>query len=431
MSPRILLLGLAILTVGCVTDHSRPEVDGRQNVGPAPLLYIWAGSLDQGPNGTDFLAVVDSDPDSPSYGEVLATEPVGVAGTNPHHAEPVTPAGAPLFANGYDAGRTFLFDLSEPGDPRLTGEIAPVPGFEYPHGFLRLDDGEVLATMQYGDESIPGNPGGLARFDPDGNLISAVSAADPAFEGEVIRPYAVEAIPTLDRVVTTSRTMHISMERSADLVQIWRLSDSALLHTLRVPRVEPVSEPECVIGVGDMCEAGQYPAEAQPFESRLMDDGSVLMNTLMCGIYRINEIDSSEPDIEVVLNYPELFGCSVPTVFNDFLVLPVMFSETILVVDISDPDNIKEVSRFDTPGYQPHWAVSDPGASRVVVTSSGTAPTYTVLMFDIDPESGHLTLDESFGSSEFPKAGVSFYRDSWPHGESGTAIPHAALFGYP
>jgi len=430
MSPRILLPGLAILTIGCVTDNVGPEVDGGRNVGPAPLLYVWAGGVDQGPNGTDFLAVVDSDPDSPSYGEVLATEPVGVAGTNPHHAEPIAPTGAPLFANGYDAGRTFLFDLSEPGEPRLTGELARVPGFEYPHGFLRLDDGEVLATMQYGDGSMPGNPGGLARFDPGGNLISVVSAADPAFEGELIRPYAVEAVPTLDRVVTTSRTMHIAMERSADLVQIWRHSDSALLHTLRVPRVEPANEPECVIGIGDMCEAGQYPAEAQPFESRLMNDGSVLMNTLMCGIYRISEIDEDEPGIELVLNYPELFGCSVPAVLGHFLVLPAMFSETILVLDISDPTDIQEVSRFDTPGYQPHWAVSDPGAPRVVITSSGTAPTYTVLMFDIDPGNGQLTLDESFGASEFPRAGVSFYRESWHHGESGTAIPHAALFGY-
>lgn len=430
MSPRILLLGLTVLTVGCVTDNYRPESDGEQGSGPAPLLYVWAGDLDQGPNGTDFLAVVDSDPDSPSYGEVLATEPVGVAGTNPHHAEPIAPIGAPLFANGYDAGRTFLFDLSEPGEPHLIGELAPVPGFEHPHGFLRLDDGEVLATMQYGDESIPGNPGGLARFDPEGNLISVVSAADPAFEGELIRPYSVEVVPELDRVVTTSRTMNIFTEQAADLVQIWALSDSALLHTMRVPRGEPVNDPECVLGIGDMCEAGQYPAEAQPFESRLMNDGTVLMNTLMCGIYRISEIDSNEPGIELVLNYPDLFGCSVPTVFNDFLVLPAMFSETILVLDISDPSDIKEVGRFDTPGYQPHWAVSDPGAPRVVITSSGTAPTYTVLMFDIDPVDGQLTLDESFGSSEFPKAGVSFYRESWPHGESGTAIPHAALFGY-
>ncbi|MGJ8687981.1 MAG: hypothetical protein ACSHXZ_00545 [Gammaproteobacteria bacterium] len=422
MRPRILLLSLGMLTSAVV--------GAEQPLAPAPLLYVWAGDLDKRPSDTDFLAVIDSDPDSPSYGEVLATEGVGVVGTNPHHTEPVVPASGVLLANGYAAGRTFFFDLTAPEKPRLVGELAPVPEYEYPHSFIRLDDGELLATMQYGDGSISGNPGGLARFDSEANLIASTSAADPAFEGEQIRPYSVEAIPELDRVVTTSRTMNIFTEQAADVVQIWGLSDLALLHTLRVPRGEPGNIPECVFGIGDMCEAGQYPAEAQPFESRVMSDGSVLMNTLMCGMYRIDGVDSNEPSIELVLNYPDLFGCSVPIIINHFLVLPVMFSETILVFDISDPTEIKEVSRFDTPGYQPHWAAADPAGSRLVVTSSGTAPTYTVLMFDFDSVNGQLSLDESFGSPEFPRAGVSFYRDSWPHGDTGTAIPHSAVFGY-
>ncbi len=430
MSPRILILSLSALTAGCATGDFRTEAAGEQAVGPAPLLYVWAGDQDKRASDTDFLAVIDADPNSSSYGEVLATEAAGAVGTNPHHTESVVPADGILFANGYDAGRTFLFDLSAPDKPQLKGELAPVPEYGFPHSFVRLDDGELIATMQYGDGIIPGNPGGLVRFDADANLVSSASAADPAFEGEQIRPYSVEVIPEMDRAITTSRTMNIFTEQAADVVQIWSLADLALMHTMRVPRVEPANAPECVFGIGEICAAGQYPAEAQPFESRLLNDGSVLMNTLMCGLYRINDIDTQAPSIELALNYPDLFGCSVPTIISHYLVLPVMFSETILVFDISDPDAIKEVSRFDTPGYQPHWAVADPAGSRLVITSSGTAPTYTVLMFDFDSLEGGLSLDESFGSPDFPNAGVSFYRDSWPHGESGTAVPHAAVFGY-
>ncbi|MEQ9104566.1 MAG: selenium-binding protein SBP56-related protein [Rhodothermales bacterium] len=430
MRGRTLLLGMALLAGGCAPGHSPSEGEDNLHVGPAPLLYVWAGDLDQRPSDTDFLAVLDSDPESPQYGEIIATAPAGAVGTNPHHAEPVAPTSALLFANGYRSGRTFLFDLAVPGAPVLSAELAPVPGFSFPHSFLRLSDGDLLATMQYGDGSMPGNPGGLAKFDSDANLISVTSAADPEFEGERIRPYSVEAIPELDRLVTTSRTMNISTEQAADLVQIWRLSDSALLNTLRVPRVEPADGPECVLGIGERCRAEQYPAEAQPFESRAMNDGSVIMNTLMCGLYRISEIHTSEPAIELALNYPDLLGCSVPAVMDDFLILPVMFSETILVIDISDPTDIKEASRFNTPGYQPHWAAADPGSSRVVVTSSGPAATHTVLMFEFHAGSGLLTLDDAFGSPEFPRAGVSFYRENWPHGQTGTAIPHAALFGY-
>jgi hypothetical protein len=84
MNSWILLLSLTILTVGCATGNSKSETDADRDIGPAPLLQFWAGDLDRRPSDTDFLAVVGSDTDSPSYGEVLANEPVGAVGTNPH-----------------------------------------------------------------------------------------------------------------------------------------------------------------------------------------------------------------------------------------------------------------------------------------------------------------------------------------------------------
>ena len=45
-----------------------------------------------------------------------------------------------------------------------------------------------------------------------------------------IRPYSLAVVPQLDRVVTTSADMHgMKAGRS---VQVWRLSDLALLHTV-------------------------------------------------------------------------------------------------------------------------------------------------------------------------------------------------------
>jgi hypothetical protein len=423
------LLAAACLLGGCDPRQTSRDLEVAHGDIKSPLLYVWAGDEDLNEGDTDFLAVIDSDPKSATYGNVITTTPIGVAGTNPHHAEPVAPRGALLFANGYNSGRTFLFDLSNPRSPELKGELEQLDNFNSPHSFLRLDDGTLLATLQYGDGTEVGNPGGLARFDSAAVLIDIASAKDPDVEGEVIRPYAVEAIPELDRVVTTGRTMNIFTEQAADIVQIWSLSDLNLLKTLRIPRVAAVASPECVLGVGAICDAEQYPAEAQPFESRVMSDGSVLMNTLMCGLYRISNIDTEEPNIELVLNYPELVGCSVPAVIEHYYILPVLAGETVIVLDMSNPGDIKEVSRFATPGYQPHWAAADPKKPRVVVTSSGPSPTNTVLMLDFNVETGELSLDERFGSKEFPRAGLSFYRESWPHGETGTAIPHAAFFG--
>jgi hypothetical protein len=106
--------------------------------------------------------------------------------------------------------------------------------------------------------------------------------------------------------VTTGRTMNIFTEQAADIVQIWSLSDLNLLKILRAPRVAPVASSECVLGIGVICDTEQYLAEAQPFESRVMADGSVLMNTLMCGLYRISDINTEELNIELMPNYPEL-----------------------------------------------------------------------------------------------------------------------------
>lgn len=423
------LLLCVYLVAGCDSHNKNsttiPDGDSEES----RHLYIWAADEDQREGDTDFLAVLDADPSSPSYGDVLNTAVVGAVGTNAHHAEPVAPKGALLFANGYDSGRTFLFDLTQPSNPKLVRELEPIEGFHSPHSFLRLEDGHLLATLQYGDGKTEGDPGGLARFDRQGKLVDVSSAADPAFAGEKIRPYSVEAHPALDRIFTTGRTMNFEVEQAADIVQIWRLSDLELLETLRIPRIPPVAEPECVLGIGDLCAAEQYPGESQPFEGRVLSYGSILMNTLMCGIYRISGLGTGETKIEAVLNYPDMIGCSIPTMIGDYFILPVIFAETIIVLDVSDPQNPIEASRFNTLGYTPHWAAADPHRSRIVVTSDGPKATLTVLMLAFDQESGTLTLDESFGSPEFPRAGVSFYREDWPHGKTGTAIPHAALFG--
>lgn len=46
-------------------------------------LYVWAGDKDE--RDSDFLAVIDVQPNSATYGDVIATEPVRMNGTLPHH----------------------------------------------------------------------------------------------------------------------------------------------------------------------------------------------------------------------------------------------------------------------------------------------------------------------------------------------------------
>src|SRR5262245_57891818 len=57
--------------------------------------------------GNDFLAVIDADPASPSYGRLVTTVATDQPTLYVHHTEYVMPSSGMLFANDHDAGRTF------------------------------------------------------------------------------------------------------------------------------------------------------------------------------------------------------------------------------------------------------------------------------------------------------------------------------------
>src|SRR5262245_10678133 len=112
---------------------------GRSGLGD--YLFVWAG--DSTGTASDFLAVIDAAPSSPHYGSVVATLPTGMSGAHPHHTEAEPAANGHLLANGFHAGRTWLFDLSEPRTPKIVTSFGDLAGFTHPHTFVRLADGNV------------------------------------------------------------------------------------------------------------------------------------------------------------------------------------------------------------------------------------------------------------------------------------------------
>ncbi|MGH9418380.1 MAG: hypothetical protein ACRD3J_00280, partial [Thermoanaerobaculia bacterium] len=138
---------------------------------PSRYLYLWAGSGTSKKIGTDMIAVVDADPASPKYGAVVGALTVDTAGMMPHHSEfNLYPTG-PLFVNDFAADRSFLIDHSDPTHPKLAARLMPVPLAHKAHSFARLPNGNVVATIQFSDSKIAGNPGGLAEFDNNGKLL--------------------------------------------------------------------------------------------------------------------------------------------------------------------------------------------------------------------------------------------------------------------
>ena len=394
--------------VGC----AGPSKEGPP-VGPAPAAYLFAWAGDQDERDQNFLAVIDVDTASATYGQVVATALTDAVGGMPHHSELVMPpSGQPIFANAFMSGRSWLFDLANPLAPRAVGEADSVPGYHMPHSFLRVADGSVLATMQFGPDDDPGRPGALARFAPDGRLLGASSSADETFPEARIRTYALDASAAIDRVVTTSSPM--DDERTADVVQLWRLSDLALLKTIPVPESESDS-------------AWRY-----PFEVKFLADGrTAMMNTYYCGFYLLTGLDGDDPQIERVLalEHPKYVECGVPVVRGRFWIMPITAPAEVVVLDLADPRAPTIVTRLTGDStFTPHWAAPDPGSDRIVLVShSDDDP--RILIAQFDSTTGALRWDDSFRDRETGRLGVPFNRANWPHGATGPALPHGVLFG--
>ncbi len=400
-------------TIVAVACQPAPEAPVEAEPTTSPYLYVWAGAENEG--DSDFLAVLDADPASPRYGEILASVPVGLRG-GAHHSEHVMPPGDTLFVNSFTGGATFLVDVSDPMAPTVASSFREMGEFTYPHTFERLPNGNVLATFQTLGEGNQA-PGGLVELDPAGGFVRGSLAADPA--DPELRAYSATPIPALDRVVSTTSDMF--MEAMGTSFQVWRLSDLRLLQTVRLP------------------EGPRGYEHRDPAEVRLLPDSSTaIMTTFTCAMYLLHGLDSDEPWAELVHTLPwEDYAtdeCGIPLTRGRYWVQTYANSagSALISMDISDPSAPRVVDELRMEdAWWPHWISMEPEGDRIVLTSSTGATQHRVLIVHLDPETGALELDSSFRDPDSLAPGVSFERESWPHGAAGPALPHGAVFSRP
>lgn len=366
-------------------------------------LYVWAGDADK--KSSDFLAVLDVTPLHPTYGRIVASVAAGAVGTIPHHTEYTLSESGFLFANGFESGKSFIFDLRDPLRPTVVKAFDELQGFMHPHSFVRLPSGHVLASfhMRQGERG-----GGLVEMDNDGHVLRSVSAVDSSVPDVLIRPYSIAVLPKLDRLVSTSSPMHF-LEGAGIAVQIWRLSDLKLLKTLRLspgPR-----------GYG----------HEDPQEPRVLADGkTVLVQTRSCGLHRITGLDSGSPRAEPVYTFDGGL-CGVPIVVGHYWIEAVPSISGVVVLDVADPGRPVKVSQLSLGADQfTHWLAWDDVGSRIILDSGGTDSRLFMLKFDRN--TGAVTMDDDFRNAGSSTPGFSMSNIDWPHGFHGTGLPHGAVF---
>jgi hypothetical protein len=371
-------------------------------------LYLWSASADS--TKPDFLAVIDARQKSGTYGKLVGTVPVPGLKNGPHHTEHAMPADGRLFANGFDGGRSFIFDMKNPARPKLDGEFAEIAGMMHPHSFLRLSNGNVLATFQMQHDAEGMAPGGLAELTNRGKLIRSVSDNRPGIDRR-IRPYSAAIVEKLDRIVTTTTDM--DGEAPVRAVQVWRLSNLELLQTFDLPH-------------GPRGDEGAFTAEP-----RLLGDGqTVLVSTFNCGLYLLSAVDGSDVTGRLVASFPNKKGtsCAIPVIAGHYYLVTVPAWSAVVSLDISDPAKPREVSRVAFgPDDVPHWISIEPNHKRVVATGY-QAMKHRIMMLNFDESTGKLALDEKFRDTGASAPGVRMDNKKWPHGGSTAAIPHGAVF---
>ncbi len=430
---------ILVLLSGCARRPETAVFTGE------PYLLVWAGDADR--QSSDFLAVLDADPTSTSYGKVLKSYPVRSRGNEPQALIASQRADRRVFASGVLTNRTFVFDLRQPLAGRLVHVDEPGPDrrFGAPHDYVSLPGGRVVGTcadpLRYrGDpREILGAPGGLILLDAEGGFVREIPAADPAARHLILAPFGAVVAPSLGLLISTNAGHGYAAttrgERQPGIsVQVWKLDDLSLQRT-------------AIVDVGPRGEENLGPITAHFLHRKAFlyvstDQGS--------GLFASDSIQTPSPVFHLAFDFGAgaLAGETAITPDDRWLVAALGGANRVVSLDLADPWHPKLASsvRLDRDPLDPskprrggpHGLAMSADGTRIAVADYGIdvpglqqEGDHRVYLLRLDPRSGRLRIDGTFQDESTHEVGVSFERAAWPHGGTGPARPAGLLFVTP
>lgn len=219
-----LLLGLAITAPATAETCLSPYIKGLRQ--PEKVMYLWTLPVDE---GRDYLAVIDVDKASATYGQVVKRIEVESTGNEAHHMG-YTDDRTRVWAASLNTSRLFIFDVaSDPTNPRLIRTIDDVPkltGLTGPHTPYAIP-GRMLVSMASGPDGT--GPGGLAEFTNDGEFIASHPAPN--------HPYETVIKPEFNRMITSSWVPQKTFMSSLDQWDPKTFSNSLLVWDLKQRKI--------------------------------------------------------------------------------------------------------------------------------------------------------------------------------------------------
>lgn len=374
----VLAAGMAVNPVVAETCIS-PYIKALKE--PEKVMYLWTLPAKAGA-GPDYLAVIDVNLASATYGKVLKKVKVGSSGNEAHHIG-YTDDRTRIWAASLNTSRMFIFDVStDPANPKLIRTIDNVPGLtglSGPHTPYAIP-GRMLVSMASGPDGS--GTGGIAEFTNDGEFI----ASHPADN----HPYETVIKPEFNRMITSSwfpqKTFMSTPDKwnpqdwiNSNTMFVWDLKERKVIQTLSG---DPIN-----LAARWMLKPGArygYSISAlgnSIWRFRMEDDGTFSFRKAgdtgaTCGPADLRQ----SPD-------------------DKYLYLSCFGGSEIQAWDISDPENIRMHDTIQGI-VQPNMMHVTFDGRRVYFTNSAIStidysPRYSLQLIQVGPD-GRMKLDPNF-----------------------------------
>jgi selenium-binding protein 1 len=412
---------VAGLLVSFGPNIAHADADDAENT-----LLIWAGA--QAHQAPDFIAVVNFDDDSLTYGTVLRTVPLpglGAIGNEPHHvglsADKRTLALGGLLSILRNQDQVFFFDVSHPRHPQFIRADNPSLYASITDEFHALRHGGFLATFMGGPDGA--QPGRVIEYDAQQNFVQAWPLSLPS---DGFNPHGIAINEAHNLMVTSDficplHTLHVPGGNGVLLrgsVRVWDLAHRSITRT---------------INVGDPVQpAGTIDVQLIPHDRRHRAFTAGMANN------KLYLIDTEHGTATPVFDFATFAISNVPVIWPQLLRIThdgrrlfislnyAGFAGKIVLFDIARPEQPQVLSVVDLgPDSGPHYLRLTQNERRLVVSDyflvEDLAPG-GVVVAEVDHKIHVINVGHHHTALD-PRFNLDFNRDI----STGAARPHGLV----
>jgi hypothetical protein len=330
-------------------------------------LLVWAG--DQAHKAPDFVAVIDFDSKSPTYGKVLRTIPLSgtsSTGNEPHHVG-VSHDGRTLALGGLlsilrGQDQVFFFDVSNPRLPTFIRSDNPANA-SITDEFAPLDNGGFLATFMGGSDGA--HPGRVVEYDSSLKSVNSwpLNPPDDGFNPHGISIDKAHNLMVTSDFICPLLTLHVDNGDKVDLrgsVRVWNLKNRTIQRTIAV------GDPSQPAGTIDIQLIPKDPY-LRAFTAGMADNKLYLINTRKGTATPVFDFSAfSVPDASV---WPQLLRINNKGTRLFITLNYAGAAGKVVMFDITHPKRPKILSVVDLgAGSGPHYLRLTHDEKRLVVS---------------------------------------------------------------